>query len=60
VSLDGGVLLETSVRIDQPGTRLIPWDGLDGEGRTISSGIYFLEARRPDGTRNGQRIVVLP
>ena len=60
VSLDGGVLLEKSVRIDQPGTRLIPWDGLDGEGRTISSGIYFLEARRPDGARNGQRIVVLP
>ncbi len=59
VSLDGGVLLEKSVRIDQPGTRLIPWDGLDGEGRTISSGIYFLEARRPDGARNGQRIVVL-
>jgi M6 family metalloprotease-like protein len=60
VSLDGSVLLERSVRIDQPGTRLIPWDGLDGEGRTISSGIYFLEARRPDGVRNGQRIVVLP
>ena len=60
VSLDGGVLLETSVRIDQPGTRLIPWNGQDGEGRTITSGIYFLEARRPDGVRNGQRIVVLP
>jgi len=60
LSLDGGVLLEQSVRIDQPGTRLIPWDGRDGEGRTISNGIYFLEARRPDGVQDGQRIVVLP
>jgi M6 family metalloprotease-like protein len=60
ISLDGGVRLERSVRIDLPGTRLIPWDGRDREGRTISSGIYFLEARRPDGVRNGQRVVVLP
>jgi hypothetical protein len=60
VTLTGGLLFEQSVRIDQPGTRLIPWDGQDGEGRTITSGIYFLEARRPDGARNGQRIVVLP
>ena len=59
VGLNGGVILEHSVRIDVPGTRLIPWDGRDREGRTISSGIYFLEARRPDGVSNGQRIVVL-
>ncbi|HET9232564.1 MAG TPA: immune inhibitor A domain-containing protein, partial [Candidatus Eisenbacteria bacterium] len=59
VGLNGGVILEHSVRIDVPGTRLIPWDGRDREGRTISSGMYFLEARRPDGVTNGQRVVVL-
>jgi hypothetical protein len=58
--LDGGLVARRSLRIDVPGTRLIPWDGRDEEGRTISSGIYFLEARRPDGATNGQRVVVIP
>jgi hypothetical protein len=58
--LDGGLVARRSVRIDVPGRRLIPWDGRDEEGRTIPSGLYFLEARRPDGASNGQRVVVIP
>jgi len=29
-------------RLEQPGDRTITWDGLDGTGRRVASGVYFL------------------
>ena len=36
----------------------IRWDGTDGRGQTVSTGIYFFEARTRDQTRTGKLTVV--
>jgi M6 family metalloprotease-like protein len=60
VAPDGRRLLDRRLRIDVPGTRLVTWDGRDDAGRTVPAGVYVLTLRRPDGKREGRRIVVLP
>ncbi|HYR52407.1 MAG TPA: T9SS type A sorting domain-containing protein [Candidatus Dormibacteraeota bacterium] len=46
-------------RMESPGPHSLPWDGRDQNGRTASSGVYFLRMESPDGIR-GIKVVVVP
>jgi len=48
-----------SRRMESPGLHGFKWDGRDQNGRTASSGVYFLRMESPDGIR-GIKVVVVP
>lgn len=48
------------VAVSVPGIRRVFWNGVGDDGRNLPAGMYFLQVRRPDGTTNARKIVVLP
>ena len=41
------------------GRHEIVWDGLDGQGRTLSSGVYFARATLPDGVNAVRKMMLV-
>ncbi len=60
IAVTGRRILERELRIEEQGLREIRWDGRDAFGRVVPPGVYFLRCRRPDGTTESGRVVVLP
>jgi len=58
--IQGRLLVQRSITITVPEERRVSWRGTDDSGLAVASGVYFLQARRPDGTVASQRVVVLP
>jgi hypothetical protein len=56
----GRILAERRVSVAVPGTRRVFWNGVGDDGREPPAGMYFLQVRRPDGTTNARKLVVLP
>jgi hypothetical protein len=49
--------LRQNVPVAGPGE--IPWDGRQGGGRPLPSGIYFYRVRFPDGTEDASRMAIV-
>jgi hypothetical protein len=41
-------------RIYEPGSHAVSWDGRDGSGRAVSSGVFFLRITAGSSTRTGK------
>ena len=60
VTVTGREVRTLAMRVDVAGIRTIHWDGRDYTGRRVSAGVYFLQVRRPDGTKESQKVVLVP
>jgi len=57
-NLSGDLLRVLVTEEHDPGTYVARWDGSDGQGRRVSSGVYFYRVDAP-GLREHRKIVVL-
>ena len=56
----GGRLVRTLVSGERPaGRQEVLWDGLNGAGRKVSSGVYFYNLSLP-GVDESRRMILLP
>ncbi len=40
------------------GSHAVPWDGMDGNGRSVSSGVYLYRLQSPEGIRERKMLLV--